>query len=98
MTTDLLDQLVTRIGGLDAAAKEALIREAHEAIGGAPWVPTIGPQADAFYSEADLLLYGGQGGGGSAIGVELRGPADRGGPAAGVTRDVPAEVVPLRSA
>jgi hypothetical protein len=29
-----------------------------------PWLPNPGPQSDAFYSQADLLLYGGAAGGG----------------------------------
>lgn len=28
------------------------------------WIPTPGPQTDAYFSKADILLYGGQGGGG----------------------------------
>ena len=64
MTTDLVDQLLARISGLSAEAKAALIRESNEFTGAAKWVPTVGPQADAYYSKADVLLYGGQGGGG----------------------------------
>ncbi len=30
----------------------------------AKWLPTPGPQTEAYFSKADLLLYGGQGGGG----------------------------------
>ena len=29
-----------------------------------PWIPQVGPQSDAYFSEADLLLYGGAAGGG----------------------------------
>jgi hypothetical protein len=28
------------------------------------WVPSVGPQLDAYYCDADILLYGGEGGGG----------------------------------
>jgi hypothetical protein len=31
-----------------------------------PWLPNDGPQADAYFSSADVLLYGGQGGGGKS--------------------------------
>ncbi|MBL4784623.1 MAG: hypothetical protein JKY49_04260, partial [Cohaesibacteraceae bacterium] len=31
-----------------------------------PWKPQPGPQTDAYYSQADLLLYGGQAGGGKS--------------------------------
>jgi hypothetical protein len=30
------------------------------------WVPNPGPQTDAYLSEADILLYGGQAGGGKS--------------------------------
>lgn len=37
-----------------------------------PFVPTVGPQLEAWESEADILLYGGQGGGGkSAMGIGM---------------------------
>ena len=36
------------------------------------WIPNPGPQTDAFYCKADVLLYGGQGGGGkSDLGLGL---------------------------
>jgi hypothetical protein len=31
-----------------------------------PWLPTPGPQTDAYYSQADLLLFGGSAGGGKS--------------------------------
>ena len=37
---------------------------ARAAMGAARWVPTIGPQADAYHSSADVLLFGGEPGGG----------------------------------
>ena len=33
------------------------------------WHPSPGPQTDAYFSEADELLYGGQAGGGKGIGT-----------------------------
>lgn len=35
-----------------------------ESVSKAPWVPLPGPQSDAYYSEADILGYGGAAGGG----------------------------------
>src|SRR5262245_16347251 len=49
---------------------------------GAPrkWLPNPGPQTDAYYSAADVLLYGGQGGGGKSdlgLGLAFSGPHRR---------------------
>lgn len=42
------------------------------------WVPNVGPQAVAYFSKADVLLYGGQGGGGkSDLGIGLAFTAHR---------------------
>ena len=43
-----------------------------------PWVPQAGPQSEAFYSKADLLLYGGAAGGGkTSLSVGLSTTAHR---------------------
>lgn len=45
---------------------------ADQVIGKRRWTPNPGPQTDAFYSKADIMLYGGAGGGGkSDLGVGL---------------------------
>src|SRR4051812_40519111 len=42
------------------------------------WLPSPGPQTDAYFSLADVLLYGGQGGGGkSDLGIGLAFTAHR---------------------
>lgn len=42
------------------------------------WIPNQGPQTDAYFSQADVLLYGGQGGGGkSDLGIGLAFTAHR---------------------
>lgn len=43
-----------------AELRETVLAETKDAI----WIPTLGPQATAFFCRADLLLFGGQGGGG----------------------------------
>lgn len=43
-----------------------------------PWLPTPGPQSDAFFSDADLLLYGGAAGGGKLLDVETPIPTPHG--------------------
>lgn len=67
-----LDDILTRLGSLpkdeyDKIAKEVMAKTSHE-----KWVPTIGPQADAYHSKADVLLFGGEPGGGkSQLGLGL---------------------------
>lgn len=46
-------------------AGEVMAKTAHE-----KWVPTIGPQADAYHCKADVLLYGGEPGGGKSALLE----------------------------
>ena len=41
-----------------------------EKTAGEKWVPTIGPQSDAYHSKADVLLYGGEPGGGKSALIE----------------------------
>lgn len=60
----LLDDVLAKLGALDAKSKAALVEEAVRATGNLPWVPNAGPQTQAYFCPADLLLYGGQGGGG----------------------------------
>jgi len=62
--TDLLDDVIRRLGALPEDEREEITKEAEQATAGMKWIPNPGPQSDAFFSEADVLLYGGQGGGG----------------------------------
>jgi hypothetical protein len=41
-----------------------MLTEVKQLTGDKKWIPQPGPQTDAYYSEADILLYGGAGGGG----------------------------------
>lgn len=60
------------VGELDKASKEELVNATAAATRGLRFVPNPGKQTLAYFSLADLLLYGGQGGGGkSALGVGL---------------------------
>lgn len=67
MTT--LDDLVARLTKLGPEDRKV----AEEMIAATPvWVPSPGPQTEAYFSKADVLLYGGQGGGGkSDLGLGL---------------------------
>lgn len=60
----LFDDLMARYEVLPDNKKEELDKFIDDQSKGRLWFPTIGPQLDAINSEADILLYGGEGGGG----------------------------------
>ena len=57
---ELLAKLQAMSPGEQAAIREHVIEETDREI----WMPNLGPQTTAYFSQADILLYGGQGGGG----------------------------------
>jgi hypothetical protein len=60
-----LEEIVATIG--DANPEQAaFITDVLHRMEKAKWTPTVGPQADAYHCEADILLYGGQAGGGKS--------------------------------
>jgi hypothetical protein len=60
----LLDELLAQVRANDPAfAKARELAEASE-VWKQPWVPNIGPQTQAYHTQADELLYGGEAGGG----------------------------------
>ena len=60
----LYDDVLAKLGTMDEQQKAAAMATAKEVFGGSIWIANAGPQLQAYYSPADLLLYGGQGGGG----------------------------------
>lgn len=69
-----LEELVARIKKLPPAERAKLEADtiSHQKWGKALWVPNPGPQTDAYYSKADVLLYGGSAAGGkSDLGIGL---------------------------
>lgn len=60
-----LDGLQALIAGMSPEQQAALRKSAAKSLE-KPWTPQPGPQAEAFYSEADELLYGGAAGGGKS--------------------------------
>lgn len=67
-----LDDVLKRYVSLPTEAKTAARTAAVEATSSYLWIPQAGPQTDAYFSKADVLLYGGQGGGGkSDLGLGL---------------------------
>ena len=61
----VLDDILTKLSPLSAEKQQEAFREAfvHQPM---KWVPNPGPQFDAYFSEADVLLYGGEPGGGKS--------------------------------
>lgn len=69
-----LDEYITTLTKLPADKRQAAVADALAATAHKCWVPNPGPQTDAYLSEADELLYGGEAGGGKSdllIGLSL---------------------------
>ena len=62
----LLDEILLRVNAQPAHIKRQLIEDAPRATSHMVWVPNPGPQTQAYLSEADILLFGGQAGGGKS--------------------------------
>ena len=60
-----LDELLARVKALPEKEREAVAKDALQATP-EPWVPNLGPQTEAYFCEADELLYGGEAGGGKS--------------------------------
>lgn len=68
----VLDELIGKLAGLPDDARKQVVDAAAAATAGMKWLPNPGPQTDAYFHAADVLLYGGQGGGGkSDLGLGL---------------------------
>lgn len=59
-----LDSYIKLLGGMPPEEVDRLYSTAKEILGSQPWIPNPGPQTEAYYSKADVMLYGGAGGGG----------------------------------
>lgn len=59
-----LSEVLTALQGMTPAARAQLEKVAIEETAHLRWLPSIGPQLDAYNSQADILLFGGQPGGG----------------------------------
>jgi len=66
VSVGLLDEVIARVNGMPADARAAVIREAMIGTRKMVWTPNPGPQTEAYYSKADVLLYGGEPGGGKS--------------------------------
>lgn len=62
----LLDEVAARLGALSPDDRTALVKQVVSLKDKLPFVPQEGPQTEAYLSKADILLYGGQAGGGKS--------------------------------
>lgn len=62
----LLDDILARVSKLTPEDQSALYNEAFAQTAAMKWVPNPGPQTEAYFSKADVLLYGGEPGGGKS--------------------------------
>lgn len=62
----LLDELLAANAALPKAKQREVAKLAKEATAHMLWVPNPGPQTEAYFSKADILLYGGEPGGGKS--------------------------------
>jgi hypothetical protein len=61
-----LEDVLSRLGTLTAEQKDQLTKDVLVATGTRKFIPSPGPQTDAYFSKADVLLYGGSAGGGKS--------------------------------
>ncbi|MEK0418307.1 MAG: hypothetical protein RI949_2313 [Pseudomonadota bacterium] len=69
-----LKEMLAAFNALPESQQAAVIADANKLVGDKRWVPNPGPQTEAYFSEADVLLYGGEPGGGKSqliIGLAL---------------------------
>lgn len=64
--SDLLQDILGKITGMPETAKSALVSEIMGATAHMKWIPNPGRQTEGYKSTADVMLYGGQAGGGKS--------------------------------
>jgi hypothetical protein len=61
-----LDDIIGRLKEMPPEEKNKAVAAAKSVIKDMPWIPSPGPQTEAYFSKADVLLYGGEPGGGKS--------------------------------
>jgi len=61
-----LQEILDKLEKLSPERKAEIVKETIERTKDKLWIPNMGPQMDAYYSKADVLLYGGEPGGGKS--------------------------------
>lgn len=62
----MLEEILKAYNNLPQEQKESLKKDAIAATKAMAWIPNPGPQTQAYFSKADILLYGGEPGGGKS--------------------------------
>ena len=62
----VLDEIVVKLGDMPEKQRAELTKAAIDDTKDMKWIPNPGPQTDAYFSKADILLYGGEPGGGKS--------------------------------
>ncbi len=62
-----LDEILTRFTSMPPEGRARSMKTADEVLDGRKFLANPGPQTDAYFSRADVLLYGGQAGGGKTL-------------------------------
>lgn len=73
-----VQELLAVFEELPEEQKTAVRKDANTLTGGLRWVPNPGPQTDAYFSEADVLLFGGEPGGGKDLALDTLLPTPSG--------------------
>ncbi len=61
-----LDEIIGRLTALPDSQRTQIARDVERALANRIWIPNPGVQTEAYLCEADILLYGGQAGGGKS--------------------------------
>lgn len=59
-----LNEILAKLNALPEEEKAEVVKQVTEATSDLLWIPSPGPQTEAYFSKADILLYGGEPGGG----------------------------------
>jgi hypothetical protein len=59
-----LDEILNKLADAPAKERELIVAEAYAATKHLQFIPTVGPQTEAYFSDADVILFGGSPGGG----------------------------------
>jgi len=62
----LIEEIAATLGDMPDKERKAVVADAVAATADCKWVPNAGPQTEAYFSQADCLLYGGEPGGGKS--------------------------------
>src|SRR5437660_9682169 len=73
-----LDDYLQLLNAMPEADRQTAIADALEATKNDIWVPNPGPQTEAYFSQADVLLYGGEPGGGKLLNIKTFLPTPHG--------------------